>query len=75
MSPRDPFLAYKKPDLVTRLRQEQARRAELETQYATMLQNYVQRDVKIAELEAELARHRMYLEGLRLTIQQQEHGN
>jgi len=70
---RDPWLSYKKPDLVARLRQEQARRTELETQYAMILQDYVQRDVKIAELEAELARYREYFEGLRLTIQQQEH--
>ena len=74
ISPRDPLLAYKKPDLVTRLRQEQAHYAELETQYATILHDYVQRDVKIAELEAELARYREYFERLRLQIQQQEHG-
>ncbi len=74
VSPRDSLLAYKKPDLVARLRQEQARCAKLETQYATTLQDYVQRDVKIAELEAELARYREYFEGLRLHVQQQEHG-
>lgn len=73
VSPRDPLLAYKKPDLVARLRQEQARCAEQERQYATILQDYVQKDIKIAELEAELAQHRQYLEGLRLTIQRQEH--
>src|SRR5712692_7280565 len=71
VSPRDPLLAYKKPDLVARLRQEQARSAELEAQYATILQDYVQRDVKIAVLEAELARYREYFEGLRLQVQQQ----
>ncbi len=70
---RDPWLSYTKTDLVARLRQEQARRTELETQYATILQDYVQRDVKIAELEAELARYREYFEGLRLQVQQQEH--
>lgn len=74
-SPRDSLLAYKKPDLVARLRQAQARCAELETQHATILADYVQKDVKIAELEAELARYREYFEGLRLQIQQQEHGN
>jgi len=73
VSPRDPLLAYKKPDLVARLRQEQTRRTQLEMQYANMLQDYVQRDVKIAELEAELARYREYFEGLRMTVQQQEH--
>jgi hypothetical protein len=74
VAPRDPLLAYKKPDLVARLRQEQARCTELETQYATMLVDYVQKDVRIAELEAELARYREYFEGLRLQVQQQEHG-
>jgi len=74
IAPRDPLLAYKKPDLVARLRQEQARRTELETQYATMLADYVQKDVKIAELEAGLTRYREYFQGLRLQIQQQEHG-
>ena len=69
----DSLLAYKKVDLVTRLRKEQARQTELETQYSTLLQDYVQKDIKIAELEAELARHREYLEGLRLTLQRQEH--
>lgn len=73
VSPRDSLLAYKKPDLVARLRQAQARCAELETQHASILADYVQKDVKIAELEAELARYREYFEGLRLTVQQQEH--
>jgi hypothetical protein len=72
-SPRDPLLAYRKADLVTRLRKEQTREIELETQYSTLLQDYVQKDIKIAELEAELARHREYLEGFRLTLQRQEH--
>jgi hypothetical protein len=73
ISPRDPWLSYKKPDLVVRLRQTQARCAELENQHATILADYVQKDVKIAELEAELARYREYFEGLRLQVQQQEH--
>ncbi len=71
--PRDPLLAYKKADLAARLRNEQESRKAWETQYASLLQDYAQKDVKIAELEAELARHRQYLEGLRLTMQHQEH--
>jgi hypothetical protein len=73
VSPRDPWLSYKKPDLVARLRQSQARCAELEAQHATILADYVQKDVKIAELEAELARYREYFEGLRLQVQSLEH--
>lgn len=71
---RDPLLAYKKADLVARLRNEQTSQKEWEAQYSTLLQDSVQKDVKIAELEAELAQYRKYLEGLRLTIQQREHG-
>lgn len=72
-TPRDPLLAYKKADLVARVRNAEERLKAQEQQYATLLQDYVQKDVKIAELEAELARHRQYLEGLRLTMQRQEH--
>lgn len=73
VSSRVSLLAYKKPDLVARLRQEQICRTELETQYATILADYIQRDARIAELEAELARYREYFEELRMTFQQQEH--
>jgi len=44
-----------------------------EKQQGTLLQDCVQKDIKIAELEAELAGHCQYLEGLRLTMQRQEH--
>lgn len=71
--PRDPLLAYKKADLVARVRKTEELLKTREEQHATLLQDYVQKDVKIAELEAEVARHRQYLEGLRLTIQRQEH--
>src|SRR5216683_2170476 len=70
---RDPLLAYKKTQLAARLREERARREALERQHAELLQDYVQRDIKIAELEAELAQYRGYLERLRLHVQQQEH--
>ncbi len=72
-SPRDPLLAYKKADLAARVRKGETCLKEWEAKSARLLEDYVQKDVKIAELEAELARHREYLEGLRLTIQQQEH--
>lgn len=70
---RDPLLAYKKTDLVARVRKTEELLKTREQQHATLLQEYVQKDVKIAELEAELARYHQYLEGLRLTIQRQEH--
>lgn len=74
-SPRDPLLAYKKTQLVAMLREERTRRQEIEQQQAQLLEEYVQKDVKIAQLEAELAQYRGYLERLRISIQQQEHGN
>ena len=72
-SPRDPLLAYKKADLAVRVRKAEELLKAQERQHATLLHDYIQKDIKIAELEAELARHRQYLEGLRLTIQRQEH--
>lgn len=72
-SPRDPLLDYKKTDLVARVRKAEELLKAQETQHTALLQDYIQKDVKIAELEAELAKHRQYLEGLRLTIQRQEH--
>jgi hypothetical protein len=72
-SSRDLLLAYKKTDLVARVRKAEELLKAREQQHATLLQEYVQKDIKIAELEAELAKHRQYLEGLRLTMQRQEH--
>ncbi len=70
---RDPLLAYKKADLVVRVHKAEELLKAQEQQHATLLQDYVQKDIKIAELETELAKHRQYLEGLRLTMQRQEH--
>ncbi|SRR5258706_3160010 len=72
-SQRDPLLAYKKADLAARVRKAEELLNAREKQQGTLLQDCVQKDIKIAELEAELAGHRQYLEGLRLTMQRQEH--
>lgn len=72
-TPHDPLLTYKKSDLATRVRKAEDLLNTREQQHATLLQDYVQKDIKIAELEAELAKHRQYLERLRLTMQRQEH--
>jgi hypothetical protein len=74
-SPRDPLLAYKKTQLATQVHEERKLRQEMEAQHAQLLQEYVQKDIKIAELEAELAQYRGYLERLRISIQQQEQSN
>jgi hypothetical protein len=73
--PRDSLLAYKKTQLVAMLREERRLRQEAGKQQVQLLQDYVQKDVKIAQLEAELAQYHGYLERLRISIQQQEHGN
>jgi hypothetical protein len=57
------------------LREERTRRQETEQQQARLLEDYVQKDIKIAQLEAELAQYRCHLERLHISIQQQEHGN
>ncbi len=75
VAPRDPLLAYKKTRLGAMLHEERTQRQEMEKQQAQLLEDFVQRDVKIAQLEAELAQYRSYLERLRISIQQQEHGN
>ncbi len=75
VSPRDPLLAYKKTHLAAQVREERKIRQEIEAQHAQLLQEYVQKDITIAELEAELAQYRGYLERLRIQVQQQEHSN
>jgi hypothetical protein len=75
ITPCDPLLAYKKTHLAVMLREERTRRQEAEKQQVHLLEEYVQKDVKIAQLEAELAQYRSYLERLRIQVQQQEHGN
>jgi hypothetical protein len=50
------------------LREERTLRQETEQQQAQLLQEYVQKDVKIALLEAELAQYRSYLERLRIQV-------
>ncbi len=74
-APRDSLLAYKKTQLAAQVREERKLRQEMEAQHAKLLEDYVQKDVKIAQLEAELAQYRGYLERLCIQVQQQEHGN
>jgi hypothetical protein len=71
----DPLLAYKKTQLAVMLREERALRQEMEKQQVQLLEDYVERDIKIAQLEAELAQYHGYLEQLRIQVQRQEHGN
>ena len=74
---RDPYLNYKKPQLVARLREAQQRIVELEHQLATLADACVQRDGRVVELEAkltELEPYRTFVEQVRLRVRQEEYG-
>jgi hypothetical protein len=76
-SRRDPLLNYKKPQLVTRLREAQQQIQDLERQLATLADTYLQRDTQIAVLEAKLAElepYRNFVEQVRQRVRQEEHG-
>ncbi len=68
--PRDPLLAYKKPQLVERLRKAQQ-------QFAVQAEAGVRREARIAELEARLAElepYRTFVEHMRTQMQREERG-
>jgi hypothetical protein len=70
---KDPLLNYKRPQLVARVREEMVRRVEAETQYRLLLEERVQTDLKIMQLEAELARFQSFLGHLRTQVQNEEY--
>ena len=70
--PKDPLLNYKRPQLAARLRQEMQRREEIEVQYRQLLEERMQADLKVMQLEAELARYQQFLGHVRTKVQQQE---
>jgi len=70
---KDPLLNYKRPQLAARLRQEIQRREEVEEQYRHLLEDRLQADLKVMQLEAELARYRQFLGHMRAQAQQAEH--
>ncbi len=69
----DPLLNYKRPQLAARLRQEMQRREEIEGQYRQLLEDRIQTDLKVMQLEAELARYQQFLGHMRTQAQQAEH--
>lgn len=86
VQPRDPLLAYKKPELVVKLRaahteceqfkqQARAERAEVEQRYITLLQEHVQCGVTIAKLEAEIAEFQVFMQQFRTALKDEEHGS
>lgn len=72
-TPRDPFMAYKKFQLVIRLREEMQRRQEVEASYTRLLEEFVEKDITIAKLQAKIAEYEEYLGRLRIQIQREEH--
>jgi hypothetical protein len=75
-SPRDPLSNYKKPQLVTRLREAQQRIQDLERQLATLADACLQRNARVVELEAkltELEPYRSFVEQVRNRVRQEEY--
>ena len=71
--PRDPFMAYKKPQLIARLRQAEKQIEELEIRNNQFVQQQVEHDLKYAQLEAEVGEYRTFLQRFRTDIQHKEH--
>lgn len=77
IAPRDPLLAYKKPQLVERVRTAEQQVLGLQQQLAVQIDASLQREARIAELEARLAElepYRSFVEQMRVQMQREEQG-
>lgn len=77
ISPRDPLLAYKKPQLVERLHTAQQQLLETQQQLAVSVDASMKREALIAELEAKLAvlePYRTFVMQMRAQMQREENG-
>jgi hypothetical protein len=77
IAPRDPLLAYKKPQLVERVRIAQQQLLEMQQQLAVQVEAGIKREATIAELEARLAElepYRTFVEQMRTQMQREERG-
>jgi hypothetical protein len=75
-APRDSLMAYKKTQLVTRLREAMQQIQELKQQQAVLVDAYLQREARVAELEAnlkELEPYRSFVEQVRIRVRQEEY--
>jgi len=73
---RDPLMNYKKPQVVTRLRDAMQQLQDLEEHRIHLVDACLQRDARIAELEtkiAELEPYRDFIEQVRMRIRREEH--
>ena len=50
------------------------RREEIEGQYRQLLEEHMQSDLKVIQLEAELATYQQFLGQVRAQVRQEEHG-
>jgi hypothetical protein len=74
---RDPLLNYNKPQLVARLREARKELNELRQHQVTLVEAGLEREKRIAELEAALASlepYRAFVEQVRLQMRQEEQG-
>jgi len=77
ISSRDPLLAYKKPHLVERVRTAEQRLLDVQQQLAVQIDANMQREARIAALEArlvELEPYRTFVEQMRAQMQREEQG-
>ncbi len=76
--PRDSLMAYKKPQVVLRLREAQQQIHNMERQLAILADACLQRDMRVAEVEAKLAElkpYRNFVEQVRQRVQREAYGN
>lgn len=74
VEPRDPLLAYKKPDLVAKLRATQAGYEQMMQNYQVLLQEHMSSATVIAKLEAQLAEYKAFMQRFRNALSDEEHG-
>jgi len=77
IAPRDPLLAYKKQQLVERLREAELQAQTAKQQLAMSVDASMKREARIAELEARLAElepYRSFVERMRVQMQREERG-
>jgi hypothetical protein len=77
IAPRDPLLAYRKPQLVIRLRTAERQVLDVQQRLTVQADVSMQREAHIAELEARLAElepYRAFVEQMRSQMQREEQG-
>jgi putative heme degradation protein len=74
VEPRDPLLAYKKPDLVAKLRAIQRENDQTMQNYQALLQEHMRSATVIAKLESQLAEYKAFMQRFRSALSDEEHG-